>query len=84
MQTYPIPEVKHAGEEYKTTEMPYLTATETGVCRIETPYRIRKLTPRECWRLMGFSDLDFFSAMLLDRDAAIKLMIKFKDDLNRY
>lgn len=24
--------------------------------------RIRKLTPRECWRLMGFSDLDFDKA----------------------
>lgn len=24
--------------------------------------RIRKLTPRECWRLMGFSDTDFFKA----------------------
>lgn len=22
-------------------------------------YRIRKLTPKECWRLMGFDDLDF-------------------------
>lgn len=25
-------------------------------------YRIRKLTPRECWRLMGFSDEDFDKA----------------------
>ena len=25
-------------------------------------YRIRKLTPRECWRLMGFSDSDFEKA----------------------
>lgn len=25
-------------------------------------YRIRKLTPRECWRLMGFSDADFDKA----------------------
>lgn len=25
-------------------------------------YRIRKLTPRECWRLMGFSDEDFNKA----------------------
>lgn len=25
-------------------------------------YRIRKLTPRECWRLMGFSDEDFEKA----------------------
>lgn len=31
---------------------------------------------------MGFSDLDFFSAMLLDRDAAIKLLIKYKDNSN--
>lgn len=39
-----------------------------GVCKtIETKdsmgvlddYRIRKLTPRECWRLMGFDDSDF-------------------------
>ena len=26
---------------------------------IQTQYRIRKLTPRECWRLMDFSDEDF-------------------------
>ncbi len=25
-------------------------------------YRIRKLTPLECWRLMGFSDEDFYKA----------------------
>lgn len=25
-------------------------------------YRIRKLTPKECWRLMGFSDKDFEKA----------------------
>lgn len=25
-------------------------------------FRIRKLTPRECWRLMGFSDSDFDKA----------------------
>lgn len=24
--------------------------------------RIRKLTPLECWRLMGFDDIDFFKA----------------------
>ena len=29
---------------------------------IENHYRIRKLTPRECWRLMGFSDEDFENA----------------------
>lgn len=25
-------------------------------------YRVRKLTPRECWRLMGFDDNDFEKA----------------------
>jgi len=29
---------------------------------VETQYRIRKLTPRECWRLMGYSDTDFDKA----------------------
>lgn len=28
----------------------------------EYEYRIRKLTPRECWRLMDFSDADFEAA----------------------
>ena len=35
---------------------------ETGVCKIEGQYRIRKLTPMECWRLMDFSDEDFHKA----------------------
>ena len=30
--------------------------------KICTKYRIRKLTPRECWRLMGFTDEDFNKA----------------------
>ena len=25
-------------------------------------FRIRKLTPKECWRLMGFDDIDFLNA----------------------
>ena len=29
---------------------------------IQTQYRIRKLTSRECWRLMDFSDEDFEKA----------------------
>lgn len=40
---------------------PTLTATETGVHKIEK-YRIRKLTPKECWRLMAFTDDDFNKA----------------------
>lgn len=29
----------------------------------QTGYRIRKLTPRECWRLMGFTDEEFQKAV---------------------
>ena len=38
------------------------TAERSGVKIIEQNYRIRKLTPRECWRLMGFDDEDFEKA----------------------
>lgn len=36
--------------------------TENEIVKIESGYRIRKLTPRECWRLMGFTDQDFDKA----------------------
>lgn len=32
------------------------------VCQSANAYRIRKLTPRETWRLMGFTDADFDKA----------------------
>ena len=32
------------------------------ICRVESQYRIRKLTPLECWRLMAFTDEDFRNA----------------------
>lgn len=43
---------------------PTLTAGTHGYANphVFTRYRIRKLTPRECWRLMGFSDEDFGKA----------------------
>ena len=41
---------------------PTLMSGESGVHRIESVYRIRKLTPKECWRLMDFSDDDFHKA----------------------
>lgn len=35
---------------------PTLTAQGTEVCKVESEYRIRKLTPLECWRLMDQPD----------------------------
>ena len=40
-------------------------------------YRIRKLTPLECWRLMGFSDEDFLSAKLGNRKAAGEILERY-------
>ena len=40
---------------------PTLTTTP-GVRRLESLIRIRRLTPLECFRLMGFSDVDFWKA----------------------
>ena len=34
-------------------------------------YRIRKLTPRECWRLMGFKDEDFDKAERYNSDTQL-------------
>lgn len=43
--------------------VPTLTASSSeNINYVETVYRIRKLTPRECWRLMGYTDADFDSA----------------------
>lgn len=33
--------------------------------------RIRKLTPKECWRLMGFDDSDFEKARVINSDAQL-------------
>ena len=34
-------------------------------------YRIRKLTPRECWRLMGFDDSDFDKAVAVNSNTQL-------------
>ena len=31
--------------------------------KVHDEYRIRKLTPQECWRLMGMTDEDFFKCV---------------------
>ena len=44
---------------------PTIMSQNQELCRIEPMYRIRKLTPRECGRLMGVSDED------IDKMAAV-------------
>ena len=47
---------------------------------IASQYRIRKLTPLECWFLMGFSEEDFLSAKTGSRNNAKKYMQEFEPD----
>lgn len=60
--SYPSSNTRRGRVQENGDVSPTITAKETGVCRIESPYRIRKLTPKECWRLMGFSDSAFEAA----------------------
>ena len=36
-----------------------------------SPLRIRKLTPKECWRLMGFDDEDFYKAEAVNSNSQL-------------
>jgi site-specific DNA-cytosine methylase len=38
---------------------------------VETVYRIRKLTPKECWRLMGYTDEDFEKAAAVNSNTQL-------------
>ena len=54
--------------------VPTLTAAEGGIRYIESIYRIRKLTVRECFKLMGFEfeDWDKAAAMGISNSAGYK------------
>ena len=38
---------------------------------MDNNYRIRKLTPKECWRLMGFTDTDFMKAEMVNSNTQL-------------
>lgn len=46
----------------------------------DTEYRIRKLTPMECWFLMGFSEEDYLAAKTGSRDNAKEYMRMYEPD----
>lgn len=60
--SYPDSKTRRGRVQDNGNVSPTITATETGICRIESSIRIRKLTPKECFRLMGFSDKEFDAA----------------------
>lgn len=61
--SYPDSKTRRGRVQEGGNVSPALTVTDLGgISRIESKYRIRKLTPLECWRLMGFTDEEFKAA----------------------
>lgn len=60
--SYPTSKLRRGRVQGKGQISPTLTSEGSGICKVETEYRIRKLTPRECFRLMDMKDEDFNKA----------------------
>ena len=60
--SYPDSKTRRGRVQENGDIVPTITAERGDVCKVESEYRIRKLTPRECWRLMNFTDEDFDKA----------------------
>ena len=61
--SYPDSKTRRGRVQEGGDVVPTLTASSSeNINYVETVYRIRKLTPKECWRLMGYTDADFENA----------------------
>ena len=60
--TYPNSKTRIGRVQENGMICPTITATKQEIVRVEDFYRVRKLTPLECWRLMSFSDEDYYKA----------------------
>lgn len=52
-----------SGEKIKTSNLTY--------SELQQNYKVRKLTPLECWRLMGQKDADFEKCRAIHSDSAL-------------
>lgn len=59
--SYPTSKTRRGRVEKEGSISPTIT-THMEICKMESENRIRRLTPRECWRLMDFTDDDFDQA----------------------
>lgn len=57
--SYPTSKTRRGRVQDNGSTCPTLTAEETGVHVFESMAAVRKLTPKECFRLMGFDDADY-------------------------
>lgn len=56
---------------YKTSQANYERTGSMGATGVNTGLRIRKLTPKECFRLMGFDDEDFYKAEAVNSNSQL-------------
>lgn len=59
------------GRRFKENGEPMFTLTAQDKHGISNGYKIRKLTPRECWRLQGFPDWAFDKAQEVNSDSQL-------------
>jgi len=64
-------EKRQNGRRMKEPGEPMLKLTTQDKHGIYDGYRIRRLTPKECWRLQGFPDLAFDKAREVNSDAQL-------------
>ncbi|MFW6145532.1 MAG: DNA cytosine methyltransferase, partial [bacterium] len=59
------------GRRFKNEGEPMFTLTGQDIHGIKDNTKIRKLTPRECWRLQGFPDWAFEKAAEVNSDTQL-------------
>lgn len=55
----------------RNPERPTTASNSENIHYVETQYRIRKLTPKECWRLMGYTDEDYERAAAVNSNTQL-------------
>lgn len=65
------PEKRQNGRRFKESGEPMFTLTAQDRHGVKIEKRIRKLTPRECWRLQGFPDWAFDRAKEVNSDSQL-------------
>lgn len=73
--SFPTSKTRRGRVQESGSVCPTLMANNQDIFKLEADemekYRIRKLTPRECWRLMGFSDDDFEKAKAVNSNTQL-------------
>lgn len=64
-------EKRQDGRRFKEDGEPMFTLTSQDRHGVYDGFRIRKLTPRECWRLQGFPDWAFDKAAAVNSDSQL-------------